>query len=72
MNLHSAAHYLKSGYQLRRPDWESGEYVYTDDEVLCVRRHEHHSHSVGYWVLELDDLLADDWEIFKPNPWEAQ
>lgn len=63
MDIHSAAHYLKNGYRIRRPDWESGEYIFPLEGMLYSRWHEHHGHSEGIWNPELGDLLANDWEL---------
>jgi hypothetical protein len=63
MNIQTAAHYLSSGYRIRRPSWHQSDYVYLKDDALYSREHEHHGHSVGFFYAGLEELLADDWEI---------
>lgn len=54
MDIHSAAHYMKAGYRIRRQSWS---HMYLDT----------HSGSGFFFKLNLSDLLADDWEIVIQN-----
>jgi hypothetical protein len=48
MNIHSAAHYMKSGYRIRRAIWR-GKWI-SEEQPLDEYR-------------QLENLLAEDWEI---------
>lgn len=48
MNIHTAAHYMKSGFRIRRPSWPDYEYLDRSD---------------AYQFLKIDDFLADDWQL---------
>ena len=63
MNIQTVAHYLNSGYRIRRPEWHPSEYVFLRSGCLYSREHEYHGHSLGLFHAGIDELLADDWEI---------
>lgn len=51
MDIHTAAHYMRSGYRIRRTVWDPKSWISED----LMRR------SPITFVLR--DLLADDWEV---------
>jgi len=51
MDIHTAAHYLKSGYRITRPSLRGLKFDWIDQSFL---------HSVPFL---LEELLATDWEI---------
>jgi len=75
MNIHLAAHYLKIGYRIRRPNWEPEELIYECAGMLNKREVHYYgvvddkghrdcrSVSDSSAPIMLEDLLADDWEI---------
>ncbi len=52
MDIHTAAHYIKSGYRVRRSSWGARFNFRWVDKYRVV----------GF-PFHLADLLADDWEI---------
>ena len=56
MNIIAISHYLSLGYRVRRPAWQKA-YISKDNTGTAGT----------YFGLELDDLLADDWELVKEN-----
>jgi hypothetical protein len=52
MNIHTAAHYMKNGYRITRPNL----YVNCDQNWLDAN-------FINFWSLHIEDLLSDDWEI---------
>jgi hypothetical protein len=78
MHIMAAARYLEVGYRLRRANWEPEEYIYelagmiegieisysniwdTQQEKIIEHRH---IGSPGFFQFQMQDLLADDWEV---------
>ena len=50
MDIQSASHYLKQRYKIRRKPW---------NEKHCLEA------DYNSYILTLEDLLANDWEIVK-------
>jgi hypothetical protein len=78
MNIHTAAHYLKIGYYIRRSSWELEEYLKEDNGLLekgeIYYSNDYNKKTKSFEtqprlgisnvnVIKLSDLLADDWEI---------
>lgn len=60
-----AAQYMKYGYKIRNSLMDKEQYIYWDkieNRILFYNRKKTNSY---YWMLMLEDLLADDWEIVK-------
>lgn len=61
MNIHTAAHYMKNGYRIRRPVWISFDYIFQDGinvrGTITPEKYE-----IDFSFI-MGDLLADDWEI---------
>ena len=77
MNINFAAIYMKQGYKIRRTSWEEGVYI-IDRGILSIEIYSYHmsakldenknfitqkSWSLQTYQIEVDDLLADDWEL---------
>jgi hypothetical protein len=60
MDIHTAAHYMRHGYRIRRPSRHDLYYLYSKDDALWE-----FSLIVGNLPTYLlnDDLLATDWEL---------
>jgi hypothetical protein len=56
MNVIAITHYLSLGYRVRRSSWQK-EYISKTNTGT----------SSTYFGLEIEDLLADDWELVKEN-----
>lgn len=77
MNINAASHYIKLDYKVRRSSWEPEEYLYElagmlyKNEVHINGVWDHESKSIKDWrsvsdsgyIVILEDLLADDWEL---------
>lgn len=62
MDIHTAAHYLKSGYRIRRSAWTNkNRYVRQLHGILWSGNRTHEPEWACTFILQ--DLLADDWEI---------
>lgn len=62
MDIHTAAHYLKSGYRVRRSAWTNkNRYIRQMNGVLLAGNQTHEPEWQCHFVLE--ELLATDWEI---------
>lgn len=60
-----AAQYMKYGYKVCNSLMDKEQYIYWDkieNRILFYNRKKTNSY---YWMLMLEDLLADDWEIVK-------
>lgn len=51
MDIHTAAHYMRSGYRIRRASWDPESWISEE----AMRRYP--------VTFVLRDLLADDWEV---------
>jgi len=61
MDIHTAAHYMKSGYRVRRLAWTMLQYVRQDHGTLWgAIKLGGAEISISF---SLSDLLANDWEI---------
>ena len=65
MDIHTAAHYMRHGYRIRRANWGVPNYVFIDDvsHQLCMCE-------ITPWYVfphgmtpSIEDLLATDWEL---------
>lgn len=78
MNIQTAALYLKQGSKIRRPFWHSEDFLYANGSSVIKervvinyiwngadRRYEpiQNIDRELVFYLELDDLLAEDWEL---------
>lgn len=77
MNIHTGAIYMKQGYRIRRPQWDSGQFLLIDKFNAVERTHlitvvklvnkemKEHTYETSDAILDLtpNDLLAEDWEL---------
>lgn len=61
MDIHTAAHYMRSGYRIRRSAWTMSDYIFQNQGVLWITTKSGSTYMHVPFVLS--DLLADDWEI---------
>lgn len=66
MNIQDAAHMLRSGCFVRRVSWVLGKHCGLDGYGLYVKTGTFESSPQMHFVLSLDDLLAEDWEVYIP------
>jgi len=59
MDIHTAAHYMRHGYRIRRSSLPERSYLYSKDNMLW--EFSVAGHLPTYLLLE--DLLANDWEL---------
>lgn len=65
MDIHTAAHYMRHGYRIRRAKWVTPTYVYISDvsRQLCMCEITPWYKFPHGMVPSIDDLLATDWEL---------
>jgi hypothetical protein len=69
MDIYTAAHYLQSGYRIRRPHWGDNEYLllsynYTVQiNTRCLHPSGPDTYEYHSWAPKVDELLASDWEL---------
>ncbi len=63
MNISTATIYARQGYSLRRKHWTGSIHIIQDkygEAFVCGN-----GLNAQYFSFDVDDLLADDWEIIK-------
>jgi len=67
MNIHTASLYAKQGYKIFRQEWwddaidDTARLLYVVEE--SDGSYSFMSDAAHYYILSLDDCLADDWDI---------
>lgn len=64
MNIQDAAQMLRSGCFVRRAGWIKGKHCGLDGYGLFVKIASFENSPQMHFVLSLDDLLAEDWEVY--------
>ncbi len=67
MNIQEAAQMIRSGCFLRRGSWANGKHCGLDGYGLFIKMGSFEKSPQMHFLLGLDDLLADDWEMFIPQ-----
>lgn len=62
MNIHIAVKYVQQGYKIKRSFWREGESIWLADGI-SLNKTSFYIKKVKIWIPNLEDLLADDWEI---------
>lgn len=66
MNIYTASLYLNKGYKIRRPSWETGDYICKTYGVVRKSYAQFDTAekcASGDWHPQVDDLISDDWEL---------
>ncbi len=64
MNIQEAAQMIRSGCFMRRGSWANGKHCGLDGYGLFIKLGSFEKSPQMHFMLALDDLLADDWEVF--------
>lgn len=74
MNIVSAAHYLNNGMKIKRPSWGDAYLFFVPTayynlgaikQTACPLDKDFNAHYRWSYELNMQDVLADDWEIVK-------
>jgi len=68
VNIIEAAHLVKTGILLRRSSWPPQNYMGLDECGLYIAVHSNGINLQRHFSVDLEEILADDWEIFNPTP----
>lgn len=69
MDIYTAAHYMKSGYRIRRSHWRDNEYLQiaynnvVEANVRCLHPSSPDTFERHSWTARIEDLLSNDWEL---------
>lgn len=54
---------LKNGKKIKRKEWSEKQFIYREGLSVCKE-------DGGYYYMDCDQLLCDDWEVFEGPDWD--